>query len=461
MKVYDVAILGGGPGGYMAALTAARSGLSTCLIEKNKIGGTCLNVGCIPTKYLLTVSEKYSGLAELKKSGINIGSVTLDPRTMNSGKKKVVEQLAHGVQYLLAKNDVAIIHGTGVFVNPNEVCVEAAHETTSVLAEHFIVATGTRPAMPDVFQYDGKRVCSSDDALDWNDLPRHLVIVGGGVVGCELATIYSNLGVSVTLVEMLHQILTGFETDLVDVVASSLRESGVTIRTGIVLEQVNKQENQVAAHFNDGTVVKADRMLIATGRIANTDGIGLDRLGIRMNANKRKIAVNSGMQTNIDHIYAIGDVCDSPFDLAHTAYKEGMTAVKNILMEDEQVNYNAIPNCVYTQPEIAVVGLTQQEAKAQGIRPRIGQFKFSANGKALTLGESKGFVRIVTDAETNRIIGAQMVGPRVTDLIAELSPMVQSRSGMDALTSVVHAHPTLSEAVWEAALNATGQALHG
>lgn len=497
--MYDIAILGAGPGGYTAAIRAARIGLKVCLIEREKVGGTCLNMGCIPTKYLLTASKKYSDMIDSEVFGIEVQDCTVNMGKMLAGKESVVNRLVKGVQFLIKKNGIDFKTGVAVITGKNEVTITANGNIESIAARNIIIATGTSPAMPNIFGYDRQLVCSSNEALNWKEIPEKLIIVGGGVIGCEFATIYANLGSSVTLIELLPNILSAFDTELAGITASCLRKNGVEIITGAKLEAVEKTGNTVNtgnalnalnagnagnagnavnavntgnagntgntvnavnAIFQDGRIIGGDKLLVSIGRSPNTVGIGLEALGVITDSKTKKIMVDEYMKTNIDNIYAIGDVCNSPLDLAHTAMKEGLNVAENISGKNEPMEYHCIPNCVFTYPEIATVGLAQEKAGYEGRDVRIGRFSFAANGKALSIGEAEGFVKIIIDRQTDIILGAQIAGPHATDLIAELAVMIQNRCTGKQLADTVHAHPTLAEAIWESVESAYGKAIH-
>ncbi|HHU63383.1 MAG TPA: dihydrolipoyl dehydrogenase [Clostridiales bacterium] len=456
---YQVAVLGGGPGGYVAGIRAAQLGMKVCVIEKGKLGGTCLNVGCIPTKALLASAEIYHTLVlSGSHHGIVLDNMALDMAAMVRRKDTVVKQLAGGIGYLFKKNGVTLIKGKGNLLSSKEIKVKTQEGIQYITADNIIIATGSVPLLPEAFGYDGEIVCSSDEALSWQQLPEKLVIIGGGVIGCEFATLYSSLGCDVTVVELLPSLLSNLDEDLAKAATSSLQKRGVNIYTGVSVQTIEKQLSGAVVNLSNGEALKADRVLVAIGRKPVVENIGLEYLGLNMD--KGRIAVNGRMETGLSNVYAIGDVCNSPFDLAHTASREGIVAVENIAGKDSTMDYSAIPNCVFTQPELATVGLTAKEVKQRDINVKISVFKFSALGKALAMGQPEGFIKLVVDASNDRLIGAQMAGPHVTDIIAQTAVLVRNKGTVDQLIATVHAHPTLAEGVWEAAEGIYGRTIH-
>ena len=455
---FDLAVIGGGPGGYAAAIKAAQSGLSVCLIEKNKIGGTCLNVGCIPTKYLLTNSHKYAALCHYSEIGIKIDDFTVDFEKMIQGKDSVVQKLTNGIKYLLKKNKVSIISGEASFVDSHTLKVFRDDGEEAVTAANIIIASGSVPNIPTFFQYDGRFICSSTEALAWDKIPDTLLIIGGGVIGCELAAIYSNLDTKVTIVEMQDNLLPTLDSELGKFAMGQLQKAGVQIITSTKVQNLTKADNCAMAGLTDGSKISADKIVVSIGRKANLDRLNCQAAGVQ--TEKYKVIVDKTMKTIVPHIYAIGDVCSSPFDLAHTAMKEGIAAVENIIGKYKTMKYEAVPNCVYTIPEIATVGLSQSEAEAQGISTAIGKFNFTGNGKAISMGEAEGYIKVVTDKATDLIIGAQMAGPHVTDLIAQIVMAIENKMTATEASASIFAHPTLSEALWEALESVCGAAIH-
>ena len=454
---FDLAVIGSGPGGYVAAIKAAQSGLSVCLIEKNKIGGTCLNVGCIPTKYLLTNSHKYAALCHYSEVGIEIEDFTVDFEKMIQGKDSVVQKLTSGIKYLLKKNKVSVISGEASFVDSHTLKVYRDDGEEAVTAANIIIASGSIPNIPIFFQYDGRLICSSTEALAWDKIPETLLIIGGGVIGCELAAIYSNLGTEVTIVEMQDNLLPMFDSELGGFAKGQLQKNGVQIITSTKVQNIAKADDGATAVLTDGSKISANKIVVSIGRKADLDRLNCQAAGVQT---EQHIVVDKTMKTLVPHIYAIGDACNSPYDLAHTAMKEGIAAVQNITGHSIMMRYEAVPNCVYTIPEIATVGLSQREAEAQGISTAIGKFNFAGNGKAISMGEAEGYIKVVTDKATDLIIGAQMAGPHVTDLIAQMVMAIENKMTATEASDAIFAHPTLSEALWEALESVSGVAIH-
>lgn len=452
-----IAVIGGGPGGYVAAIKAAQLGAETILIEQKKVGGTCLNIGCIPTKALLTSTALYKAVQQAEQYGINItGEVKIDLNTINQRKEEIVGQLVRGVGFLLKKNGVKIMEGFGKITGRNTIAVsKAEHEAEIITADKIIIATGSKPLVPDLFPYDGQKVITSDQALFLDEVPRSLLIVGGGVIGCEFGQYYQKIGTKVSIVEMLDQLLPNEDPDTASELSKQFKSDGMECFTGTKVEKVDVY-NHVTAILSSGDQITADLMLVAIGRKANISNIGLAELGIAVE--NGKIKVNQYMETSIDGIYAIGDVINTPF-LAHLASKEGIVAVENALGNKTTVNYQAVPRCVYTEPEVAAVGLTEKEAQAKGIKSKVGKFRMAGIGKALVIGKTQGFVKVITD-NNGVIIGASIVGAHATDLLAELSLAVHFGLTAKQVGEVIHPHPTLSEALMEACHDVDQASVH-
>ena len=428
-----ITVIGAGPGGYAAALKAAIMGGDVTLIEKETLGGTCLNKGCIPTKALLAgesvlKTKEYSLLAERKDL--------------------IVKKLVGGIDFLTKGRGVRVIYGTGKILSENKVSVTKSDGTSEILdTDKIIIATGSVPVVPGFIPYDGKTVITSDEALALTRLPKSIAIIGGGVIGCEFGQFYARSGVAVTIIEMMPHILPSEDTDVANVLLKQMKKDGINVLTDTKVDTVATKDEKAVITLAGGEVIEADTLLVSIGRKAFIEDIGIEDLGIE--TENGKITVNNRMETSVKGIYAIGDTVNTPF-LAHVAEKEAMVAVDNIFDKNTEMTYNAIPRCVYTSPEIAGVGITEANAKAKNIAYKTGKFLFANLGKAMVMNETAGFVKIITDNE-DTIIGASIAGPHSTDMISELTLAVQLRLSARELGSVVHPHPTLSEAIMEAA----------
>jgi len=463
---YDVVVVGSGPGGYVAALRASQMGLNTALLEKcNTFGGTCLNVGCIPSKALLESSHRF---AEIKNNagrhGIVVGDVRLDLPAMMERKNKIVTGLTAGVAALLKANRVATFQGNGSLKSPNEVLAETDAEATEPLrALNIVIATGSSPASLPNLPFDHELIVDSTDALSFDAVPEKLVVVGGGAVGLELASVWARLGADVTVVELMEQILPGCDSQISRLLERVLSKQGVKIITGSSVESCERANGcgQVTVKTPDGSIVEliADKVLIAVGRRPYTAGLGLEQIGVATDEKSGCIGVDERFMTNIEGVYAIGDVIGGPM-LAHKAEAEGVAVAETIAGKPGQVNYDAIANVVYTWPEVAVVGKTEEQLKQAQIEYKAGVFHFRANGRALAADSSEGFVKILTDKDTDRVLGVHMVGPSASELIAEAVAVIEFGGSAEDIARTVHAHPTLSEVVMEAALAVGNRSIH-
>ncbi|AKL94530.1 dihydrolipoamide dehydrogenase LpdA [Clostridium aceticum] len=443
-----VVVIGGGPGGYVAAIKAAMLGADVTIVEKKRVGGTCLNVGCIPTKALLACSDMLEGVREAKDYGVNVnGSIEADFQYMMKRKDKIVDQLVKGIEFLFDKKGAKLISGFGKLIDKNKVEVEKEDGSKEVIeADKIILATGSVPIVPPIFPYDGKKIITSDEALYLEEAPESLMILGGGVIGCEFGQFFSKIGTKVTIVEMADQLLPFEDKDVAKQLERSFKKDKIKMMTGQKIEKCEVQGDKVVAYLEGGKELEADAMLVSVGRKPYLDNLGLENVGI--NVERGKIVVNDKMETNVEGIYAIGDIVDTPF-LAHVASKEGMVAAENALGKNKTVSYRAVPRCIYTSPEVAAVGITEKDADAKGIAYHVGKFDFRGLGKAQAMGHFQGFIKVLADAE-DRIIGASIVGPHATDLLAELSLAVELGLTAEQVGDVIHPHPTLSEGIMEA-----------
>ncbi|MET3209390.1 UNVERIFIED_CONTAM: dihydrolipoamide dehydrogenase [Paenibacillus sp. PvR008] len=466
----DVAILGGGTGGYIAAIRAAQLGKEVVIIEKDKLGGTCLHRGCIPSKALLRSAEVYATIKESAQYGIETSGAQLVFPKVQERKEAVVEQLHQGVQFLMRKNKITVLSGKGRVIGPSifspksgAVAVELEDgEMETIVPAHLIIATGSRPRVLPGLEPDGEFILSSDEALTMEELPASLIIVGGGVIGVEWASMLNDFGVEVTVVEAANRLIPTEDEDVSREMQRLLTKRGVKVLTGsqVLAETYGKDEEGVQIDVQKGDeteTLSASKLLISVGRQANVENIGLENTDIRVE--RGFISVNEHLQTNEPHIYAIGD-CIGGLQLAHAASHEGLLAVHHLAGEVvHSVPNHLIPRCIYTRPEAASVGLTEQEARERGHQVKTGKFPFQAIGKSLVYGSRDGFVKVVADEETNDILGVHMVGTHVTDLISEAALAQLLDATPWEVGQLIHPHPTLSEILGEAMLAVDGQAI--
>lgn len=448
-----IAIIGGGPGGYVAAIRAAQLGAAVTLIERESVGGTCLNRGCIPTKTLVFASHILDQVKKAPEYGILLGESSVDFAALMRKKDQVVDKLVSGIGYLLKKNKVKLIKGTGRLAGPNLVVVENGDGVSEVKCDAVIVATGTEPALISALGYDGERVLTSNEVLNLDMLPKSLVIIGGGVIGCEFACVFAALGTSVTVVELLPGILPPADQDVARQMQFFMRRRGITIKTGVKISRVEKDASEVRAVLETGESVAAEKILISIGRVMNTNGLGLAESGVEL-GKRGEINVDDHLSTSQPGIWAVGDVTGR-IQLAHVASAQGLVAVDNIMGSPRTMDYSVVPSCIFTSPEVAAVGLTTQEAKSRGIPFVTGRFPFAASGKAQTMSEGEGFVKFLASPE-DRVLGVHIMGPSATELIAEAALAIKMGVSVRDLAATIHAHPTLAETLME-----TAEAVHG
>ncbi len=456
---YDLVVIGGGPGGYTAAIRAAQLKLKVACIENrpNKaLGGTCLNVGCIPSKALLDSSEKYEAtLHKLARHGIRVGSVALDLPTMLARKDKIVSELTGGIAYLFKKYGVTPIYGTGKLLGGGKVEVAAADGKKTVLeAKHILLATGSVSTELPFLKSDGKSIVSSTEALNFNPVPKHLIVVGGGYIGLELGSVWKRLGSKVTVVEFLPRILAISDGEVSAEVQKLLTKQGMEfhLETKVTGAKVQSDQVTVTAQGKDGKELSftGDRVLVAVGRKPLTAGLGLDAAGVKTDAKSGRIEVDEHFRTSAAGVFAIGDLIAGPM-LAHKASEEGVVFAERLAGMKPHINYEAIPSVIYIWPEVASVGQTEEQLKEKGIEYRIGKFKFAATGRAKAMDETDGWVKVLADAKTDRVLGVHILAPRASDLIAECVTVMEYKGSAEDIARCTHAHPTLSEAVGEAA----------
>ncbi len=456
MEEFDVAIIGSGSAGYVSAIRAADLGKKVVVIEHREVGGTCLNRGCIPTKALLKVAEVYETAKDSKTFGITVENVSYDPEAIQRRKQAVVKRLVSGIEFLFKSRKITVKKGTGKILDEHTVEISTGE---TVKAKDIVIATGSEPAMIPVFKIDHKNVLTSDDALNLTNLPKDILIVGAGAIGTEFATFLSALGVKVTIVEMMPQVVpTLKDKKLAGMVQRLLEKRGVKILTGTKIENVEvAKEGEVVSTLSTGEEIHTEKVLVSIGRKLNSDGIGLENIGVK--TERGKILIDEYLRTNIPNVYAIGDVTGGLL-LAHKAMKEGETAAEVIAGLDRKMDYRVVPWAIFTTPEIAAVGLTEEEAKEKGIEVKTGEFPFSANGKAVSMNLTDGEVKIVAKKDTEEIIGAQIVGPEASVMIAELALAVEKKLTLRDVADTIHTHPTLAEATMEAAKDALGEVIH-
>ena len=456
---FDLVVLGGGPGGYVAAIRAAQMGFKTACIEKEAaLGGTCLRVGCIPSKALLDSSELFEQIrhkAELH--GIRVEGATMDVPTMLARKDGVVKSLTQGVAGLFKKNKIEWIRGFGRMTSPETIEVTGENGTQTVRGKTIILAPGSVPVELPFLKFDGERIIDSTGAQFIPAVPEHLVIVGGGVIGMELGSVWLRLGAKVTILEAMPSILTGLDGEVVKTADRVFRKQGFDIRTGARVTGAERRGDRVVVSVEGQEPIEADYLLVSVGRRAYTEGMGFEEVGIRME--RGVIQVDENYRTGVGNVFAIGDAIGGRM-LAHKAEDEGVAAVETAAGKHGHVNYDAVANIVYTWPEIASVGATEEELKERGVEYKTGKFPFLANGRAKAMGETDGFVKILADAKTDRMLGAHIIGPRASDLIAQLATAIEFQASAEDIARTVHAHPTLPEAVKEAALGVDGRMIH-
>ena len=465
--MYDVTVIGSGPGGYVAAIRCAQLGLTTAIIEKyNTLGGTCLNVGCIPSKALLDSSEHYHNAKEkFTEHGIDLTNLKVNMPQMISRKDAVVAQTTKGIDFLMKKNKITVFHGHGSFIDANNINVAKADGSNETIeTDKVIIATGSKPTTPAAFNYDKKRVITSTEALNIQDVPKSMVIIGGGVIGLELGSVYARLGTEIHVVEYMDRILPTMDKDCSKELTRAMKKLGVKFHVKHMVTTVKANKKSVTVEVQkrdseDTFKLNTDYCLVAIGRRAYTDKLGLDKVGIPTDE-KGRVEVDAHLQTNIPGIYAIGDVIKGAM-LAHKAEEEGVFVAETIAGQKPHIDYNLIPGVVYTWPEVAAVGKTEEQLKEAGVAYKAGKFPFKALGRARASMDTEGMVKVLADANTDEILGVHMVGPRTADMIAEAVALMEFRASAEDASRMSHAHPTYTEAFKEAALAATeDRALH-
>jgi dihydrolipoyl dehydrogenase len=434
-----------------------------CIDKRPTLGGTCLNIGCIPSKALLDSSEHFAFTrAGLARHGVKVGDVTLDLAAMMGRKDKVVKTLTDGVAFLFKKNKITPVHGSARLGKPGQVVVKGTKDETILEAAHIILATGSEPTALPGLAFDGTHVVSSTEALAFDKVPAHLIVVGGGYIGLELGSVWSRLGAKVTVLEFLPQLLPLNDRETADALHKALTRQGLTFHVGTKVTAAATRGGQVIVNAQSGgkeVTFPGDRVLVAVGRRPYTTGLGLKEAGVVLDERSGRVQVDDHFRTSVQGVYAIGDLITGPM-LAHKAEDEGIALAEQLAGMKTVVNHEAIPSVIYTHPELAAVGLTEEQAKSAGREYRVGKFPFAANGRARCLDETDGFVKVIADAKTDRVLGVHVLGPRASDLIAEAVSVVEFAGSSEDIARTCHAHPTLSEAVREAAFAVDGRAIH-
>jgi len=455
-----ITVIGGGPGGYVAAICGAQLGAQVTLIEKDTLGGTCLNRGCIPTKSLLQSANIFKQIEAADTFGITVENIAIDFSKVCKRKQQVVQQLLNGVNFLMKKNKINVINGTGTIIEPGRVKV-AGNENMTIKTDQIIIATGSKPASIPIKGVNEEGVINSDEALAMERLPESMIIIGGGVIGLEFAQIFHRMNTRVAVIEMTPQLLPSEDVEIVRMLENILRKEGIDIYTGAEVKRIETdKQGYKTVFFNAGDKEKklaASKVLIAAGRRPYTGNIGLEKLGLSLK--NGRIVVNKRMETDMENIYAIGDVTGDPM-LAHKAMAEGRCAAQNAMGIGSEIDYRTVPRCIYTSPEVASVGLTEKEALKQYGDIKIGKFPFRANGKALILDKTDGMVKFIVESKYDEVLGVEIIGPDATEMIAEAVLGIQLEATVNDFASAIHAHPTLSETIMEAALDADGKSLH-
>ena len=461
---FQAVVIGGGPGGYVCAIRLAQLGLKTACIEsRGSLGGTCLNVGCIPSKSLLNLSEEFHKAKGLSKKGIEIGNVKLNLDKMMKSKDKAVTVLTKGVEYLLKKNKVTYFKGHGSFKSKNEISIkDDQNKETLIKTEKTVIATGSVPISLPGIEIDEKIIVSSTGALKLDKVPKKMVVVGGGYIGLEMGSVWSKLGAEVQVVEFLDHITPGMDKEISSEFMKILKKQGMKFNMQNKVETIKKNNSGaiVLTVDKDGNKnnFECDVVLISVGRKPNTEALNLDVLGVKLDERKR-IKTDKTFKTNVENIYAIGDVIVGPM-LAHKAEDEGMAVAENIVGQSGHVNYDTIPGVVYTKPEVASVGKTEEQLKELKTRYKVGKFSFMANSRAKAIDDAEGFVKILADEQTDKVLGAHIIGPHAGELIAEIGVAMEFGASAEDIARTCHAHPTFSEAVKEAALSVDKRAIH-
>ena len=461
MTRFDLAVIGGGPEGYVAAIRAAQLGLKVCIIEKEKLGGVCLNWGCIPTKALIKNAEVYSLIKHSENYGIKVQNISIDFKKNVKRSRDIAQRLSKGIEFLMKKNNIKHFNGIGRLKSKNNIEVNNNGKTYIVDTDKIIIATGARPKTFPGLDFDSENVISSKDAMLLENPPKDLIIIGSGAIGVEFAYYFNEFGTKVHILEMMDRILPNEDQEVSEEVEKNFKKSGIKITKGVKVSKIQSMKQNAKVFLENKTteeIIKAEKVLLAVGVTGNVNDIGLEDLGIETEAGA--IKTDNLNRTNIDNIYAIGDVCGPPW-LAHVASAQGHIAAEHSAgFNVSPIDYSNIPGCTYCQPQIGSLGMTEQEALSSGFKIKVGKFLFQASGKAMAVGDTIGFVKLIFDEKYGELLGAHIVGSEATEMIAELGIAKALEATWDDLSMTVHAHPTLSEAIMEAAMDAQGHSIH-
>jgi len=463
LEKFDVIVIGGGPGGYVCAIRLSQLGLKTaCIDSRGSLGGTCLNVGCIPSKNLLNFSENFHKAKNFEKIGIEVGEVKLNFDKMMKNKENAVSVLTKGIEFLFKKNKVTYFKGRGAFKSANEISILAEGKETIIQTDKTIISTGSEPVSIPGIEFDEEKILSSTGALSISKLPKKMVVVGGGYIGLEMGSVWSRLGTQVEVIEFLDHITPGMDKEISKEFEKILNKQGITFQLNTKVEKITKNKNGVCINTidkkNKKKTTEADVVLISVGRKPFTKNLNLEKVGVQTNE-KGMIKVNKNFESNIKNIYAIGDVIDGPM-LAHKAEEEGIAVAELIAGQSGHVNYDVIPGVIYTAPEVASVGKTEEQLKENNINYKVGKFPFMANSRAKAINEPEGFVKILVDAETDKVLGVHIIGPHAGEMIAEMAIAMEFGASSEDIARTCHAHPTFSEAIKEAALSVEKRQIH-
>ena len=460
---FDVIVIGGGPGGYVCAIRLSQLGLKTACIEsRGSLGGTCLNVGCIPSKSLLNLSENYHKAKNFEKIGIEVGEVKLNLDKMMKNKEKAVTVLTKGIEFLFKKNKVTYFKGKGSFKSTNEITISSDGKETTIQTDKTIIGTGSEPISIPGIEFDEEKIISSTGALSLSKLPKKMIIVGGGYIGLEMGSVWSRLGTEVEVIEFLDHITPGMDREISNEFMKILKKQGIKFQLNTKVEKITKSKNGVSINTvdkeNKKNKIDVDVVLISVGRKANTKGLNLESVGVKTDE-KGRVKVNKNFETNIKNIYAIGDVIDGPM-LAHKAEEEGIAVAELIAGQSGHVNYDIIPSVIYTSPEVASIGKTEEQLKKNKNNYKVGKFPFMANSRAKAIDEPEGFVKILVDATTDKVLGVHIIGLHAGEMIAEMAVAMEFGASSEDIARTCHAHPTFSEAIKEAALSVEKRQIH-